>query len=875
MAPRNSNRSKSGRSRLFSNPSREQQPKEDVTKTRSNTIEVTESTKSSSIISKILNQVDLTYDMNVGTINGDLVYLNSLGSLSLQTLLNLKSLAKALKKNLKNTSLEDHESSLDVKKLLLLNHGVNGFTKADLEYIVSCGKSSSDYSITEKTKNEILNANGPEKTIDEVDEDLLPKDNEDQPLSAMKNKQVVEDEDDETPPRKRSVSLSASPVVAVKSEDSSLEPPSKKQKIEENSVIPEERTESATEKEVKIEEDQQNMVIPENLEGEKLPSIIPTSAHDSSSLLEATENLHLFVPDKQAEKSRDPEYLKKLYGVSTFPNDYLQDYLTGPIPDIDFNQQKEIKNKVNFNNFLSYLDHYYRPFDDDDLIFLKKKYVYSSHLDSFYANQFNTNNNNNTNNSIKHGRSPLVASTTIDSNGLPITVNALGNGNNHSAATAASYNPKIHPFIIPKLGKLYTKVWAEEDGTARMGSPSPQETINENIKDQLVPKGSGSEITDNDLEKDNISCGPLVNRLLSALIKCDDDSEIIDNDGGSTTANNNNNNNNNNDDNDEKEAVTGKIEDDHEISKNENSIFFPEYSTGKAATNSKYDYSTLEERLKRELKYVGVYLNYKNEMVNKKKSGDDNSKLNEAEDIMNETFEETWISNKQDDEISKELRELQRQLKIVNLKNNLRKKVLFKKVYEEISFREFYNILENLNKQIDQYYLKKQKILVRHHKKHKKTSTPMTGTITATVAAAPHDHEASGSLSHQQVIDKTLNSLIEKRGKWVEKIGPLFNYTANIQLRPYPSESVFNDKVAKITEENFDEFYEIYSEFLGNDRDEFDDDDDEEAEESSNHPDGILLAEGIKIERDELKLDDSKEAEVNKRFKAVKVQEAH
>ena len=109
----------------------------------------------------------------------------------------------------------------------------------------------------------------------------------------------------------------------------------------------------------------------------------------------------------------------------------------------------------------------------------------------------------------------------------------------------------------------------------------------------------------------------------------------------------------------------------------------------------------------------------------------------------------------------------------------------------------------------------------------------------------------------------------------MEKIGPLFNYTANIQLRPYPSESVFNDKVAKITEENFDEFYEIYSEFLGNDRDEFDDDDDEEAEESSNHPDGILLAEGIKIERDELKLDDSKEAEVNKRFKAVKVQEAH
>lgn len=496
----------------------------------------------------------------------------------------------------------------------------------------------------------------------------------------------------------------------------------------------------------------------------------------------ATERLKMFV----AEEGRtDMEYLKKWYGVSSFPSDYLASYLSGDIPTIDFNQQKEVKNKTNFNNFVGFLDNYFRPYEDEDLVFLKKKNVYSASLDGFYANQFN--------NSRRQNRLGALKERSV-----------------------TSYNPKVHPFIVPKLGKLYTKVWAEEDGTTskKMSSPLPQEFLNLEIKDRLIPKGSPDSITDGVLETDGVSCGPLVSRLLSALIKNDDGSANLEVK--------------------EEETESEKKPDD------ESNIYG--FDSGSRAPGARFDYSSIEERLKRELKYVGVYVNYNNEsQIDKSKGFEGESE----ENVLSENFEQAWIVNKQDDEICKELRCLQKQLKVVNLKNNLRKRLLFKKVYEEISFREFYNILENLNKQIDQYYLKKKKILVRHHKK-KKPGTPGGSAEVGTEGMG-------GSLSHQQVIDKTLKSLIEKRAKWIEKIGPLFDYTLNIQLRNYPEENLFDGKIAEINEDNFEEYYDVYSEFYDSD-------------EGNNR---ITLTEGVKIDKDELKLD-GHETEFDKRFDKVR-----
>ncbi|KAH3686114.1 hypothetical protein WICPIJ_002910, partial [Wickerhamomyces pijperi] len=99
----------------------------------------------------------------------------------------------------------------------------------------------------------------------------------------------------------------------------------------------------------------------------------------------------------------------------------------------------------------------------------------------------------------------------------------------------------------------------------------------------------------------------------------------------------------------------------------------------------KTDYKTLDERLKRELRYIGVYMN--------------------VEQMLNEPgFDQDWVQNREDDEIARELRHLQKELKEVQARNIKRKKMIIPIVEEQIAWQEYMSILEDLDKQVEQHY---------------------------------------------------------------------------------------------------------------------------------------------------------------------------
>jgi transcriptional adapter 3 len=62
----------------------------------------------------------------------------------------------------------------------------------------------------------------------------------------------------------------------------------------------------------------------------------------------------------------------KIFSVSSFPKSDLSDLIPGFPPDKDFSNAKPT-NQVQANTFATYLDPYFRPFNDEDLAFLRER----------------------------------------------------------------------------------------------------------------------------------------------------------------------------------------------------------------------------------------------------------------------------------------------------------------------------------------------------------------------------------------------------------------------------------------------------------------------------------------------------------------------
>lgn len=413
----------------------------------------------------------------------------------------------------------------------------------------------------------------------------------------------------------------------------------------------------------------------------------PKSEFVSSQSLSAQTiaELGLFSEDNNGLETHGVEYLKKKFGVASYPENDLKDLLPGEIPDIDFSKNKAPSNQVQFTTYQSYIESYFRPFTNEDITFANEKYV------------------------IPPGAEKL------------------------------DYDPNVTPYLIPKLGPFYADVWAEEDAALRskLSSPAPQKPPLESYK----PKGEFEALNDEKMLTEDISCGPLSSRLLSAVLSIHEAKK----DGM--------------DDDDEKDDDLDSMKREDTLMSDATTPLEDDVATqldsGETyrVTSEVNDFYSMEERLKRELKFIGIFKNLANYDDKPKKGGN----IIDSDD---------WILNREDDEVCAEIRTLQEELKDAVVRNRQRKKPLLPIFEEQLAYQEYCTILEDLDKQVDQAYVKRLKA------KSKKKKAPEVTTT-----------------AQQQAANSGLRALLDKRKRWIDNIGKLFKPAQIMKLSP--KESIF------------------------------------------------------------------------------------
>ncbi|KAA8910790.1 histone acetyltransferases subunit 3-domain-containing protein [Sphaerosporella brunnea] len=226
---------------------------------------------------------------------------------------------------------------------------------------------------------------------------------------------------------------------------------------------------------------------------------------------------------------------------------------------------------------------------------------------------------------------------------------------------------RVTPYLIPKLGRHYSEVWAEEDGPGpSFASPAPPTNSSSN-KHANQARGKPEDLGDEQLDKEDVSCGPLLARLLSAYMP-----EKPDNEDGAG----------------ESSQLT-----------NGDSTPAPNKASVTSLPNSgevnwkvpvgKTDYSSLDDRIRKEMVYVGLL--------------DPNQELD--------------FDNRQDDEVSARLRALQAQLRQQALINGARKARIAEHLKEQLAHQEYATILDDLDKQVEQAFAKRSRNMKASKKK--------------------------------------------------------------------------------------------------------------------------------------------------------------
>lgn len=610
----------------------------------------------------IIDELRLKYDSSVGLLDG-----NAIQELpSLNTLQNLTKLLTKLSRNLDDIEQGDKELLVLVDKYLEPLNGnddeqkkesddehevAEEITKRELE-----GADFEDESIPLAKRRKQSSKTGKEES-EEAEADL----------ASAENDEDENNEDEEVPDEDADTSMVDTATTA---DDEKLKVNSK------DDPVPPVQSGSFT---------QDNDTRLKN----------PKSEFVASQTLSAgtIAELGLFSEDNNGLETQGKEYLKKKYGVASYPENDLKDLLPGAIPDIDFSKTKAPSNQVQFTTYQSYIESFFRPFSNEDISFTNEKYVIPPELDN------------------------------------------------------QSYDPLVSPYLIPKLGVFYADAWAEEDAALRskLSSPGVQKPPLESYK----PKGNLDHLVDEKMLTEDVSCGALSNRLLSAILSVHEANRFDDMD---------------------KDGLGGDSGIKKEDSIMDENLFSDDVATqldsGDAykVTSDVNDFYSMEERLKRELKYIGIFTNFT--------SGDDDKPKRPGNIIDSDD----WIIEKEDDEVCTEIRALQEELKSAVISNRRRKKFLIPILEDQLAYQEYCTILEDLDKQVDQAYIKR----LKAKSKKKKTQ------------------EVSNT-AQQQAANSGLRALLDKRKRWINNIGKLFP-PPEIMKR-IPRESIFKNDVQSDDEE--------------------------------------------------------------------------
>lgn len=292
------------------------------------------------------------------------------------------------------------------------------------------------------------------------------------------------------------------------------------------------------------------------------------------------------------------------------------------------------------------------------------------------------------------------------------------------------------PQVIPTRGsKGYKEIWAAEDGLTGIEPPAKLET-NPN-----EPRGSMDDMNEDVADTDEVSMGPVMNRLMSLIRpqpgagKKGKQESQDDNDEDTTMVNG-----------DDEPSQTGAEEQLRPVT------YLPP-DAPRPPNLPQLDYETLEQRAMQEFRYLGFI------------GPDDVPKFNAHED----------------DEVAARLRTLQHELSQVSRVNNVRKARVLELTEERMAMQEYSNIADDLDNQVNAAYLKRNRSLAKPTKKSSSAAARL-GQKGVAVAGAGGGRGVSDGV----------RVLMQKRKDWISMVGPVVAY-GRPQI-PGDGETVFDDE---------------------------------------------------------------------------------
>lgn len=282
---------------------------------------------------------------------------------------------------------------------------------------------------------------------------------------------------------------------------------------------------------------------------------------------------------------------------------------------------------------------------------------------------------------------------------------------------------RVAPFVMPRRGlRHYKDLWADEDGAMHIDSHDTRLPPNE-------PRGSYEDISDDVLDTDTVSAGPLLSRLLSVLRPegrgnsntttngIDLDAMDIDEGAGAPADTNNNNS---------LPAATQLSE-----------FLQPGWKAPQPPTRT--DYATLEDRMMMELKHYGLY------------------------SAADETQPEYDLHY--DDEVAARLRLLQNELRKQSVINGARKARLLELTEERMAQQEYNTIADDLDNQLNAAYLKRNRNIGKGKKQTKRPG-----------GAGGGSHPVANTGISRPSVGEPIRTLMERKSQWNSTIGPVVNF---------------------------------------------------------------------------------------------------
>lgn len=280
---------------------------------------------------------------------------------------------------------------------------------------------------------------------------------------------------------------------------------------------------------------------------------------------------------------------------------------------------------------------------------------------------------------------------------------------------------EVEPYVMPKLGRHYLDVWAEQDAAAFGATlPSGAGQLRDAPPDVFMPptpKWDPSTLMEADLVTEARGHGPLTERVLSALLPQTDATVWK----GVKAA---------------EDAMEGR----------------PGGSAAAAARKERMNVSDLESRIRDTMRYHGL--------------------LDQPPDY----------SEKVDDPIATALRHAQRELRTVVATNKARKARLAAIARDRLGYQEYLELRDSIDRNIANTFTKLQKKDGPKVSKKKKklgdasvTGTPVPGEggpplpppCPAALGLGPDD-------DNQLVVSEQLRQLVETRRQWVDTVGGVF-----------------------------------------------------------------------------------------------------